>query len=258
MTTPVLFPLGLAAAALLLAATAPALAHPVPDVPVRAIFAADGAWTLQVEVDPRCFEDDPNVALSVLKADLALFPPEKREQLKTQAQEYIRKVVEVVLDPPRKVEPAFDFQFTTHENAPLKTPEDVVVLTGTWQTKVPPGTTGYSIKALPEGSLSVLYENTALGEKLKRLQILFPGETSYVLDLRTWQPRTPPPAIIEASPPPAIITPEDDGGICATCYEADTRQTLPVVAAVVIAVLGMLWWKGRGKGKGSSTPGQGA
>lgn len=239
MSFPPLRPLGLAAA-LLLAAACPGLAHPVPDVPVRSDFAADGAWMLQVEVDPRCFEDDPNVALSVLNADLALFPQDKRDKLKIQAQDYVRKVVAVVLDPPVKVEPVFDFQFTTHENAPLKTPEDVVVLTGTWKTHMPPETTGYSIHALPEGTLSVLYQNTVLGKKLERLQILFPGETSFVLDLKTWKPRTPAPAIIMA---------EDDGGICVSCYAADTQQTLPVVGAVVVAVLAMLWWKGKGRGR---------
>jgi hypothetical protein len=81
------------------------------------------------------------------------------------------------------------------ENAPLKHAEDPVMLTGTWKGKIPAGTTGYSIKALQTGTLSVLYHNTALGKKLERYQILFPGETSYVLDLKTFKPRT-------AAPPP--------------------------------------------------------
>lgn len=229
-----------AAFSLVLAVALPALtlAHPIPDVPVRADFAEDGTWTLQVEVDPRCFEPDPNVALSVTNADFALLPEDKREKLKVQAQAYVKKAVEIVLDPPTKVEPAFDFVFTSHENAALKTPEDVVVLTGTWKSRLPAGTTGYSIKALPEGTLTVLYHNTALGKKVERWQALFPGETSFVLDLKTYTPRTP---------APPVITAGDDGGICVTCYEASTEQTLPVVGAVVVALLFMVWWKGRGR-----------
>lgn len=224
-------------ACLLLALVSPVLAHPIPDVPVRADFAQDGSWTLQVEVDPRCFEDDPNVALSVLRGDLATFSPERQQKLKTQAAEYIKKVVEIVLDPPVPVSPAFEFEFTTHDNAPLKTPEDVVVLTGTWKTKVPEGTTGYSIKALPAGTLSVVYHNTALGKKLDRMQILFPGEESFVLDLKTYTPRTPAPPVIVA----------EGDAICVDCYGAPPQQTLPVVVGAVAAVFLILWWKGRRK-----------
>lgn len=227
------------AAAFFLGAAAPVLAHPIPDVPVKADFAQDGTWTLQVEIDPRCFEEDPNVALSVLKADLATFPPERQQKLKAQAAEYFKKVVAIVLDPPVPVNPAFEFEFTGQENAPLKTPEDVVVLTGTWKTKVPEGTTGYSIKALPAGTLSVVYHNTALGKKLDRTQILFPGEESFVLDLKTYTPRTP---------APPVITAEADA-ICVDCYAANTQQTLPVVVGAVALVLLILWWKGRGRRK---------
>lgn len=223
------------AAACFLGGLAPLLAHPVPDVPVRADFAHDGSWTLQVEIDPRCFEEDPNVALSVTKADLATFPQERQQMLKTQAADYVKKVVEILLDPPVPVNPAFEFEFTTHENAPLKAPEDVVVMTGTWKTKVPEGTTGYSIKALPAGTLSVVYHNTALGKKLDRMQILFPGEDSFVLDLKTFTPRTP---------APPIITAEADA-ICVDCYGANTQQTLPVVVGAVALVMLFLWWKGK-------------
>ncbi len=229
------FSLSRCAASLLLVSASLALAHPVPDVPVRADFAQDGTWTLQVEVDPRCFEPDPNVALSVLNSDLATatYTPEKREKLKAQARDYIRQVIEIVLDPPVPVNPDFQFEFTTHDNVALKAPEDIVVLTGTWKTRVPEGTTGYSIKALPAGTLSVLFQNTALGKKVDRLQILFPGETSFVLDLKTYKPRT-------LAPP--VIT-DEDGGLCVTCYEATPQQTLPVVLASVATVFVFLWWK---------------
>lgn len=221
---------------LLQAFVSPSLAHPLPDVPVRADFAQDGSWTLQVEVDPRCFEEDPNIALSVTNADLALFTPERKEQLKTAARDYLRRVVEIVLDPAAAVSPEFVFEFTTHENVPLKAPEDIVVLTGTWKTQVPEGTTGYSIKALPAGELSVLYHNTALGKKLDRFQILFPGETSYVLDLKTFTPRTKAPPLITADEP-AIAAMD-----CPMCdMAAGGGYTLPAVVSVAAIVLLVTW-----------------
>jgi hypothetical protein len=220
---------------------APCLAHPLPDVPVRADFAQDGVWTLQVEVDPRCFEEDPNVALSVTNADLALFTPERKEQLKTTARDYVKRVVEIVLDPASPVNPEFVFEFTTHENAPLKTPEDVVVLTGTWKTKVPVGTTGYSIKALPAGTLSVLYHNTALGKKLDRFQILFPGESSYVLDLKTFKPRTdaPPPVTADTPPETAEVLPVMD---CPMCEAVSGGGYAMPAAASVAGIVFLVTW----------------
>ena len=221
---------------LLLALVSPSLAHPLPDVPVRADFAQDGSWTLQVEVDPRCFEEDPNIALSVTNADLALFTAERKAQLQAAARDYVKRVVEIVLDPATAVNPDFVFEFTTHENVPLKAPEDIVVLTGTWKTKVPNGTTGYSIKALPAGELSVLYHNTALGKKLDRFQILFPGESSYVLDLKTFTPRSKAPPLITADDPVAA---DFD---CPMCGMANGGgYTLPAFISVAGIVLLVTW-----------------
>ncbi len=223
---------------ILLVLVKPGLAHPLPDVPVRAVFAQDGAWTLQVEVDPRCFEEDPNIALSVTNADLALFPAERKEQLKAAARDYMRRVVAIVLDPAVPVNPEFVFEFTTHENAALKTPEDIVVLTGTWRTQVPEGTTGYSIKALETGELSVLYHNTALGKKLDRFQILFPGESSYVLDLKTYTPRTTAPALITAAEPAVAAVAMS----CPMCdMAAGGGYALPAVVSVAGIVALVMW-----------------
>ena len=36
-----------------------ALAHPVPDVPLRSFFDADGSAVIEIELDTRCFSDDP-------------------------------------------------------------------------------------------------------------------------------------------------------------------------------------------------------
>lgn len=225
-----------------LAFVAPSLAHPLPDVAVRANFEQNGDWMLQVEIDPRSFQPDPNVAPYLTNADLAVTPVEQQEKLKAQAREYVQKVVEVVLDPVVEVKPDLAWEFTAAENAPLKLPEDPVMLTGTWRTKLPAGSTGYSIKALPTGTLSVLYHNTALGKKVERYQILFPGETSYVLDLKTFTPRTkaPPPITAESVQATEVMLGGADGA-CALCgtSSGDTFM-LPAaasVAAIVVVVM---------------------
>ncbi len=219
--------------ATLLALVSPSIAHPLPDVAVRANFEENGDWTLQMEIDPRSFEPDPNVAPYLTNADLGVTAQERKDQLKTKAGEYAKRVVEVVLDPVAEVKPEFVWEFTAMENAPLKAPEDPVMLTGSWHGKIPPGTTGYSIKALPAGTLSVLYHNTALGKKVERFQILFPGENSYVLDLKTYKPRTqaPPPLTADAAVPAG-------DPMCPLCETASGGgYMLPALASVAGIVI---------------------
>jgi len=227
----------------LMAFASPGLAHPLPDVAVRAHFEQNGDWMLQVEIDPRSFQPDPNVAPYLTNADLGVTPAEQQEKLKATARDYVKKVVEVVLDPVVEVKPDLTWEFTAAENAPLKLPEDPVMLTGTWRTKLPAGSTGYSIKALPGGILSVLYHNTALGKKVERYQILFPGETSYVLDLKSFTPRTkaPPPITAESLEAAAAAAGAPDA-LCALCgTDAKDGYTLPAVAAVA-GIAGLVTW----------------
>ena len=64
-------------------------------------------------------------------------------------------------------------------------------MTGTWQTTVPAGLQGYRIRATPEGKVSVLFLNHLRGEAVERTAVLFPGETSFLLDLVGLSASTP-------------------------------------------------------------------
>ena len=170
---------------LLMLALAPAAAwaHPIPDVPVRASFEAGGVMTLQVEVDPRCFEEDPNAALSILKKDLGYWKKELLDSVKAKAQPFVEATLAFHLPPLGQIKPVFQWEYTAHDNVPLNHPDDIVVLTGTWTTPVPAGATGYQLKALTAGELNVVVLNRVLGQELKRIQVLFPDEESKVLDI---------------------------------------------------------------------------
>ena len=209
-------------------------AHPLPEIPIHASFDGQGGLSFRTEVDPRCFEPDPNVAPSVTKADFAVTPATQQAQWKTQASEHIRKTVRFLLDGAPPLEPVFEWTFTTHENVPLKNDDDVVVLTGTASVKIPPAATGFSIEATKAGSLSVILRNVVRGTALERFQVLFPGETSYVLDLKTWEPRTPPPAVIEAKDEEPVEEPAP-----ATETSAETpnnRSMLLMLSGVALVV----------------------
>lgn len=160
-----------------------ARAHPIPDVPVRSSFDAGGACRIQVEVDPRCFDEDPENAPSLLYEFVRPKSETERAAMREKARAFMAQTAEFVFEPLGKIAPEFDFEITGKGGAALSKDDDVVVLTGTWKTTVPAGIHGYRIRALPQGKLSVLFLNQLRGQQADRVQVLFPGETSYLLDL---------------------------------------------------------------------------
>lgn len=160
-----------------------AAAHPEPDIPVRSRFLKDGTCTITVEIDPRCFTADPVIEPYTLNEDLALMKEPAKQALRQKAAELTRRWIEFVFEPSGKVEPAFQFDFTTLAGAPLAKNDDPVMITGTWKTTAPKGATGWRIHALKETPFAVIFRNFVEGVEQPRFSVLFPGETSFLLEL---------------------------------------------------------------------------
>ncbi len=166
------------------------LAHPVPDIPVRSTFGADGKVTVLIEIDPRCFEDDALHAPYLGNATFQSYSKEQRESLKKRAKSLIEKTIEFDFEPKSPaVVPAFEMSFTTFANKPLekqpaKRAETPVMITAKWVANALK-LTSYRIKSKKAGKYSLKCINH-LGKEKQRLHVLFPGETSYRLDLKEW------------------------------------------------------------------------
>jgi len=169
----------------LLLALAPttALAHAIPDVPVRGDFKADRSATIEIEVDPRCFAKDPTNAPYLKKADLEKMPKKEREQLLAKAKSFVSQIIRLHFEPKDSVKPKFTYQFVERPDATPDSEGGVpVVIIGQWKTKLPGNVTSYQVESVKPGRLSVNFENKVAGKKQK-LNVLFPGEKSYKLDL---------------------------------------------------------------------------
>jgi hypothetical protein len=162
-----------------------ALAHPVPDIPVRTFFPGDGTARVTVEIDPRCFEPDPENAPSLVQHGFSAFTDVEKEALKTRAADFVRRSVEFTLEPIGKMQPEFTFAFTGKSGGAIGGADDPIVLTGEWKTKLAAGLSGWKIRALDAGKLSVVFQNIIRGETHPRLAVLFPGESSFTLELET-------------------------------------------------------------------------
>ena len=162
----------------------PAVAHPVPDIPVRSFFEGDGEARIEVEIDLRCFSDDPENEPYLLKWVLERMTPEEKEAYKTQAETFVTRSVAMFIEPQGRLQPEFEWSFTKHRGEALAGKDDPVMLTGVWKTRLKQAAeTSYRIEALPDGELSVLFLNHLNDEAVPRFQVLFPGEKSYRLSL---------------------------------------------------------------------------
>lgn len=160
-----------------------AVAHPIPDVPLRAFFEADGSAVIKIELDTRCFSQDPEAEPYLFLEDYLRLSEGDRDQLRAQARAYAGKVLQLSFEPGGPARPRWEFEFTTFRGQPLTRADDPVMMTGSWRLKDTSGLTGYQAHSLPEAELSLLFLNYYQGEILRGIQVLFPGETSRVLDL---------------------------------------------------------------------------
>ena len=170
------------AAILALAFTAAAWSHPVPDLPVRSHFAADGSAEIRIEVDPRGFSADPESINYFQKGAIESLPADKVQQMKETADVFVGQRLRFVFDPIGEMKPklVWEFKKLGDGGIPFETDDasllkgDETVLVGSWKTKVVAGMTGFRIEALaltPEkmgAPLNVMFINFIGGKRVER------------------------------------------------------------------------------------------
>ena len=198
----------LSAVILALSFTPAAWSHPVPDLPVRSHFATDGSAEIRIEVDPRGFSADPESINYFQKGAIENLPAEKVQQMKDTAEVFVGQRLRFFFNPIGEVKPklVWEFRKLGDGGIPFETDDasllkgDETVLVGSWKTKVVAGISGYRIEALPLTPekmgvpLNVMFINFIGGRQVERYGVLYPGETSFTLDL-TEQGISPDPAV---------------------------------------------------------------
>jgi len=164
-------------------------AHPPPETVVTGFFTK-GSPTIrfEVEVDARCLlvPAKPEEELYVLHWYWQKMTEAETTDWMTRVHEYLAKTVELRLLPGGRIEPHWEFRFTTLGGGPLDKLDDPVMLRGTWEVAVPNELTGYQLKALKDGEVTVMFRNQLDGKPVERISSLFPGEESYVLDVSAY------------------------------------------------------------------------
>ena len=81
------------------------------------------------------------------------------------------------------MKPVFSFDFIGLDKTELKQDTDPVMLIGLATVEIPDGATSYQVIADESGELSVIFRNMLKGEEVDRYMVLFPGESSFELDI---------------------------------------------------------------------------
>lgn len=188
------------ALALLGAAAGLARAHTVPNMTLEAAFAADGGFTLAINIDPRTF----------MAADPTTLPPVPASWYRDQTQEqvaathqkaraYLGEALRLVFSGTKVPLPECRFQpIDGADNTPMDAETQEVHLLATAHGTLPQGATAFQVDFAKAATTSLILLTSQSGKTSPRAQVVFPGELSPPVALRRPDP-APPPA---AAPPP--------------------------------------------------------
>ena len=188
---------GLISATLVFLLSAVAGAHPVPDLPIRSYFESGGKLEIRVEVDPRCFADDPEQVDYMTREAAEGLSEEDVRELHEKADLFISQRLRFLFKPVGELKPEFVWKFANlgDGSKPLEDGDPSIlegnetVLVGSWKTNIVSGMAGYQVAALEvkEGKmgipLNVPFLNYIDGKQQERYMVMFPGEESFVFDI---------------------------------------------------------------------------
>lgn len=154
-------------------------ANPEPDIPVHVSFENADTCTIRIEVDPRCFTDDPMSERYLMKVDLTHRNAAELQALQDQVAEALPRWVKIEFDPAAALKPVYAFAFTGENQKPLVKADDPVVVSAEWKFACPTKMKALRVLALKGGHYSVVVRYDLRGVEQERFATLFPGEASF-------------------------------------------------------------------------------
>ena len=170
--------------------------HPIPDLPVFGSFNRNGTSSILVEVDPRAFSEDPEAEPFLTAQGLADLKKSEQNKLLDQAKELLDDSLRIRLNENDWFLPDFTYQFSSRTTPEVQEEPVVFIQAQTLLTRETNAT--YQIKAQDLAPLDLIFTNRINGVPHRRVNVLFPGEESFVLKLPS------------LSPPPSKDSSEDD------------------------------------------------
>jgi len=157
--------------------------HPIPDIPVIGSFERNGSASITIEVDPRCFAEDPEEVPFLQKEAFDKLSKKEKEELTDKARSLIQKTLRIKFGKGEWILPEFRYEFLTKEHETIVLDGKVILIRGNFETKLNEESTSYQIKSMDSAEYDLVFTNAVNGKPLKRVNVLWPGEESFVLNL---------------------------------------------------------------------------
>lgn len=163
-----------------------AWAHPIPDIPVIGSFERNGSASITIEVDPRCFADDPEEVPFLQKDAFGKLGEDGRSELLEKARNLIDKSLRIKFGQGQWTLPDFQYEFLSKEHEEIVVEGDVILIRATLRKHLQEGVSSYQIKAMEGAPYDLVFSNLLAGKPQRRVNVLWPGEESFVLDLSSF------------------------------------------------------------------------
>lgn len=160
-----------------------AFGHPIPDLPVFGSFEDNGSSSITLSIDTRCFEEDPESIPFLTLEQFQTFSAQQKKSLLEKAGEFVQKSLEVRINQSEWFLPPFSFGFEQRDAGELSEEDILVFVRGFSRLPSEPIIQNYQIRALEGAQYDLVFSNSISGVPQRRVNVLWPGEESFVLDL---------------------------------------------------------------------------
>lgn len=157
--------------------------HPIPDLPVYGNFEANGSSSVTLSIDTRCFGEDPEGIPFLSLEEFETFTAEHKQSLLEQAGKFVKNSLSVRINQGEWFLPDFSFEFEQMDADELSEEETLVFIRGFSELPQEPVILNYQIQALEQAQYDLVFTNSINGVPQRRVNVLWPGEESFVLDL---------------------------------------------------------------------------
>jgi hypothetical protein len=166
--------------------------HPIPDLPVYGSFEANGSSSVALSIDTRCFGEDPEGIPFLSLEEFETFTAEHKQSLLGQAGKFVKNSLRVRINQGEWFLPDFSFEFEQMDAEELSEEETLVFIRGFSELPQEPVILNYQIQALEQAQYDLVFTNSINGVPQRRVNVLWPGEESFVLDLSSLVTQTEP------------------------------------------------------------------
>ena len=157
--------------------------HPIPDIPVIGDFDQNGSSVITVEIDTRSFADDPEEVPMLSGPAFDKLTAEEKRDLLLEGKNLISEALLIRFDEKEWFLPDFEYDFEKKIGGNTVEESDTFIIRGYARIKLSSGSQSYQIRAKETAAYDIIFTNRLNGIPQKRVNVLFPGENSFTLDL---------------------------------------------------------------------------